>query len=121
MSGKVLCQQERKRGQEMKGCLGDSREGGTSGETQSDLDALFLPLFLSISMKRKVIAYSGGCEAFVDTGTALIKGPRRLVNNIQKLICARLWGSKVKGHAPGLLPVFTHDKDHHGQPLTLSL
>uniref|UniRef100_A0A4W2BPU8 Peptidase A1 domain-containing protein n=1 Tax=Bos indicus x Bos taurus TaxID=30522 RepID=A0A4W2BPU8_BOBOX len=39
-------------------------------------------------MKRKVIACSGGCEAFVDTGTALIKGPRRLVNNIQKLIGA---------------------------------
>uniref|UniRef100_A0A8B9XYE2 Peptidase A1 domain-containing protein n=1 Tax=Bos mutus grunniens TaxID=30521 RepID=A0A8B9XYE2_BOSMU len=63
-------------------------------ELNCDLDALFLPLFLSISMKRKVIACSGGCEAFVDTGTALIKGPRRLVNNIQKLIGATSRGSK---------------------------
>ena len=52
--------------QKMKGCLGDSREGGSSGETQSDLDARFLPLSLSISMRRKVIACSGGCEALVD-------------------------------------------------------
>ena len=107
--------------QKMKGCLGDSREGGTSGETQSDLDARFLPLSLSITMKREVIACSDGCEAFVDTGTSHIVGPRRLVNNIQKLIGAKPVGSKVKGHALGSLPVSTHNKDHHGQPLTLSL
>ncbi|XP_027387154.1 pregnancy-associated glycoprotein 1-like [Bos indicus x Bos taurus] len=47
-----------------------------------------------ISMKRKIIACSGGCEALVDTGTALIKGPRRLVNNIQKLIGTTPRGSK---------------------------
>ena len=121
MSGKVLCQQERKRGQEMKGCLGDSREGGTSGETQSDLDALSVTLSLSISMKRKVIACSGGCKALVDTRTSLILGPRRLVNNIQKLIGATLRASVVKGHAPGSLPVSTHKKDLQGQPLSLSL
>ena len=121
MSRKVLCQEQRKRRQETKGCLGDSEEGGSSGETQSDLDAHFLPLSLSISMKRKIIACTGGCEALVDTGTALIKGPRRLVNNIQKLIGAKPVGSKVKGHALGSLPVSTHNKDHHGQPLTLSL
>ena len=72
----------------MKGCLGDSQEGDNSGETQSDLDACFLPLSLSITMKREVIACSDGCEAFVDTGTSHIVGPRRLVNNIQKLIGA---------------------------------
>ncbi|ELR50452.1 hypothetical protein M91_05817 [Bos mutus] len=45
-------------------------------------------------MKRKIIACSGGCEALVDTRTALIKGPRRLVNNIQKLMGATPRGSK---------------------------
>ncbi|KAG5196420.1 hypothetical protein JEQ12_011106, partial [Ovis aries] len=47
-----------------------------------------------ISMKREVIACSDGCEAFVDTGTSHIVGPRRLVNNIQKLIGATHWRSK---------------------------
>ena len=103
------------------GLFRDSWEGGNSGETQSDLDASFLPLSLSITMKRKVIACSGGCEAVVDTGVSMIKGPGILVDNIQELIGARPRGSKVKGHAPGSLPVSTHNKDHHGQPLTLSL
>ncbi|XP_040111127.1 pregnancy-associated glycoprotein 1-like [Oryx dammah] len=47
-----------------------------------------------ISMKRKFIACSGGCEPFVDTRTSLILGPRRLVNNIQNLIGAMPRGSK---------------------------
>ena len=89
--------------------LEDSQEGGSSGETQSDLDAHFVPLSLSISMKREVIACSGGCEALVDTGTSLILGPRRLVNNILSLINATPRGSEVKGHAPGSLPVSTHN------------
>ena len=121
MSRKVLCREKRKIEQEMKGCLGDSREGGNSGETQSDLDARFLPLSFSISMKRKVIACSGGCEAIVDTGTSAIEGPRRLVNKIQKLIGARPRHSKVKSHAPESLPVSIHNKDLQGQPLSLSL
>ena len=105
----------------MKGCLGNSREGDNSQKTQSDLDVCFLPLSLSITMKREVIACSDGCAALVDTGTSLIQGPGRVIDNIHKLIGATPRGSKVKGHAPGSLPVFTHDKDHHGQPLTLSL
>uniref|UniRef100_A0A8C6DST9 Peptidase A1 domain-containing protein n=1 Tax=Moschus moschiferus TaxID=68415 RepID=A0A8C6DST9_MOSMO len=60
----------------------------------NDLDACFIALSLSISMKRKVIACSGSCEAVVDTGTSLILGPTRLVNNIQKLIGATPRGSK---------------------------
>ena len=121
MSRKVLCWEQRKRGQETKGCLEDSQEGGSSGETQSDLDLCFVTLSLSISMKRKVIACSGGCEAVVDTGVSMIKGPKTLVDNIQKLIGATLRGFKVKGHAPGLLPVSKHNKELQGQPLTLSL
>ena len=117
---KVLCREQRKRGKDTRDCLGDSREGGNSGETQSDLDALFLPLSLSIIKQREVIACSDGCSALVDTGTTLIQGPGRLVNKIHTLIGAKLRGSKVKGHAPGSLPVSTH-KDHHTQPLLLSL
>ena len=103
------------------GLFRDSWEGGNSGETQSDLDARFLPLSLSISMRRKVIACSGGCEALVGTGTALILGPRTVVENIQKHIGATRQCFEVKGHAPGSLPVSTHNKDLQGQPLTLSL
>ena len=97
--------------QKMEGCLGDSREGGSSGETQSGLDARFVTLSLSISMKRKVIACSGSCKALMDSRISLILGPRRLVNNIQRLISATPRGSKVKGHAPGSLLVSIHEKD----------
>ena len=72
-------------------------------------------------MKRKVIACSGGCEPFVDTETSLTFGPRRLVNNIQKLIGATPRDSEVKGHAPGSLPVSIHKKDLQCQPLSLSV
>ena len=102
-------------------CLGDSREVGSSGETQGDLDACFVTLSLSIFMKRKVIAYSGDCEALVDTKTSLILGARRLVNNIQELIDITPRGSELKDHVPGSLPVSTHKKDLQGQPLSLSL
>ncbi|XDB65892.1 PREDICTED: pregnancy-associated glycoprotein 1-like [Capra hircus] len=47
-----------------------------------------------ISMKRYVIACSLGCQAFVDTGTSHIIGPRRLVNKIRKLIGTTHWLSK---------------------------
>ncbi|XP_043777196.1 pregnancy-associated glycoprotein 1-like [Cervus elaphus] len=47
-----------------------------------------------ISMKGQVIACSGSCETLVDTRTSLILGPRRLVNNIQKLISATPRGSE---------------------------
>ena len=101
MSRKVPCREQRKRGQERKGCLEDCQEGGSSGEVESDLDACFVTLLLSISMKRKVIACSAGCKAFVDNGTSLVLGPRRLVSNIQKLIGATRRDSKVmpRGHS----------------------
>ena len=121
MSRKVPCQEQRKRRQETKGCLEDIQEGGSSGETQSDLDACFVTLSLIISMKRKVIVCSGSCKALVDTRTSLILGPRRLVSNIQKLTGAMPWGSEMKGHAPGSLQLSNHKKDLQGQPLSLSL
>ncbi|XP_061014903.1 pregnancy-associated glycoprotein 1-like [Dama dama] len=55
-----------------------------------------------ISMKGQVIACSGSCEALVDTRTSLILGPRRLVNNIQKLVSATRWGSE---HCVSCFPV----------------
>ena len=113
MSRKVLCREQRKRGLETKGCLGDSWEGDNSGDTQSDLDARFLLLSLSISMRREVIACSDSCEAIVDTGISLIQGPRTPVDNIQKLIGAKPRDFKVKGNAPGSLPVSTHNRDLH--------
>ena len=88
-------------------------EGSNSVETHSDLVAPFLPLSLSITMKREVIASSDSCTAMVDTGASHIQGPGRLVDNIQKLIGAKRCGFKVKGHAPGSLPVYTHKKDLH--------
>ncbi|DAA13861.1 TPA: pregnancy-associated glycoprotein 14 isoform 2 [Bos taurus] len=48
----------------------------------------------NISMKRKIIACSDCCKALVDTGTSDIAGPRRLVNNIQKLIGSTPRGSE---------------------------
>ena len=68
-------------------------------------------------MKRKVIAYSSGCEAIVDTRAAFIEGLGTLANNMQKLISTTPQGSQVKGHAPASLPVSTHKKDLQGQPL----
>ena len=94
---------------------------GQLWETQSDLDASFLPLSLSITMKRKVIACSGGCKAIVDTRATCIEGLRTMVDNIQKLIGATPRDSKGKGNAPGSLPVSTNNRDNQGQPLTLSL
>ncbi|XP_059738744.1 pregnancy-associated glycoprotein 15 isoform X1 [Bos taurus] len=62
-----------------------------------------------ISMRRKVIACSGGCEAVVDTGVSMIKGPKTLVDNIQKLIGATLRGFKhyVSCSAVDTLPSIT--------------
>ena len=94
---------------------------GNSEETQSDLDTHFLPLFLSITMKREVIACSDDCTAMVGTGASHIQGPGRLVDNVQNLIGTMPQGSTVKAHAPGSLPVSTHNTDLHSQPLTLSL
>ena len=46
--------------QETKRCLGDSREEGSSGETQSDLDAYFVTLSLSLSMRRNLLVKGEG-------------------------------------------------------------
>ena len=119
MSRKMPCWEQRKRGQETKGCLEDSWEGGSSVETQSDRDACFVTLSLSISMKRKAIASSGSCKALVDTRTSLTLAQEDCSITYRS---STLWGSKVKkAHAPGSLPVSTHKKDLQGQPLSFSL
>uniref|UniRef100_A0A4W2FC24 Pregnancy-associated glycoprotein 1-like n=1 Tax=Bos indicus x Bos taurus TaxID=30522 RepID=A0A4W2FC24_BOBOX len=64
-----------------------------------------------ISIERKIIACSDGCKALVDTGTSDIVGPRRLVNNIHRLIGAIPRGSEhyVSCSAVNALPsiIFT--------------
>uniref|UniRef100_A0A8C2S229 Peptidase A1 domain-containing protein n=1 Tax=Capra hircus TaxID=9925 RepID=A0A8C2S229_CAPHI len=75
-----------------------------------------------ISMRREVIACSDGCEAIVDTGTSAIRGPRRLINNIQKLIGAKPRGSQV-GSCPSVTPSFHTQEGSPGptsQPLSLT-
>ena len=79
-----------------------SWRGQLWGRLLSNLDAHFVPLFLSISMNGRVIGCEHGCEALVDTGTSLIHGPAGPVTNIQKFIHAMPYGSEVKGHDPGL-------------------
>ena len=77
-------------------------KGQLWGRLLSNLDAHFVPLFLSISMNGRVIGCEYGCEALVDTGTSLIIGPAQLVTNIQRLIHTMPYGSEVKGHDTGL-------------------
>ncbi|XDB65899.1 hypothetical protein AB1E18_019209 [Capra hircus] len=73
-----------------------------------------------ISIERKVIACSGGCHVIVDTGTAFIKGPKSLVDNMQKLIGARPRGSKycVSCSAVNTLPtiIFTINRINYPVP-----
>uniref|UniRef100_A0A452DQR3 Pregnancy-associated glycoprotein-11 n=1 Tax=Capra hircus TaxID=9925 RepID=A0A452DQR3_CAPHI len=74
----------------------------------------------NISIERKVIACSGGCHVIVDTGTAFIKGPKSLVDNMQKLIGARPRGSKycVSCSAVNTLPtiIFTINRINYPVP-----
>ncbi|XP_010954683.3 pregnancy-associated glycoprotein-like [Camelus bactrianus] len=43
----------------------------------------------SITMNGKILGCKGGCQAIVDTGTAVLVGPTNVVTNIQKAINAR--------------------------------
>ena len=81
----------------------------------------FFLCFSASPLKERLLLVLEAARPFADTGAAFIEGPRTLVDNMQKLIGATPWGSKVEGHAPGSLPVSTHNKNHQGQPLTLSL
>ncbi|XP_043775681.1 pregnancy-associated glycoprotein 1-like [Cervus elaphus] len=47
-----------------------------------------------ISMNRRIVACNAGCEAILDTGTSLITGPRRLVDNILRFLRAKPRGSE---------------------------
>lgn len=94
--------------------------GQSWGRFQSDAGAYFIPFSLSISMNRTVVACKHGCQAFLDTGTSLLRGPRGPVSKIQNLIHARPIGHEVKGHSMGSLPGSPH-KDQQIQPLSLFL
>uniref|UniRef100_A0A8C6DK54 Peptidase A1 domain-containing protein n=1 Tax=Moschus moschiferus TaxID=68415 RepID=A0A8C6DK54_MOSMO len=55
-----------------------------------------------ISMNGTVIGCSCGCQALVDTGTAMLFGPSNAVAKIRSFIHPRLSGKpEVKGHATG--------------------
>uniref|UniRef100_A0A671DNA9 Peptidase A1 domain-containing protein n=1 Tax=Rhinolophus ferrumequinum TaxID=59479 RepID=A0A671DNA9_RHIFE len=51
----------------------------------SDPGACFVPLSHSISVNGKVITCDGGCQVVVDTGTALLIGPKDPILNILKI------------------------------------
>ena len=74
----------------------------------------FFLCFSASPLKERLLLVLEAARPFADTGAAFIKGPRTLVDNMQKLIGAKPSRSKVKGHAPGSLPVSTHNKDHQG-------
>ena len=107
--------------QEGGSCVGGSSQFPQGGSLLHDPDSCPVLLSLSTTMNGKVVACSRGCQAFLDTGSALIYGSTEMVTNIHKLMNARPEGSEVKGHATGSLPVSPHNKDPLGQPLSFSL
>ena len=122
MSNEVPCREQIKRVRERNKGLFRRQSGmGQLWGDQSDLYAHFVPLSLTISMNRCIIACYGDCEAIVDTRTSLILDPRRLISNILRLIGTTSRGSEVKGHTPGSLSVSIQNKDLQGQSLPLSL
>ncbi|XP_057585229.1 pregnancy-associated glycoprotein 2-like [Hippopotamus amphibius kiboko] len=62
-----------------------------------------------ISMDGRAIGCFNGCQAILDTGTALLVGPPRLVTNIQKLIKAIPFGREYVVPCSSItqLPTFT--------------
>ena len=120
MSRKVLCREQRKRGQETKGCLGTVGKGAALGRLRVTLTPAFFHCFQHLHEKKGYCLF-WRLQALVGTGTSLILGPRTVVDNIQKLISTTPQCAEVKGHAPGSLPVSTQNKDLQGQPLILSL
>lgn len=89
---------------------------------QGDPGARFVPLSLSISINKMVVACSRGCQAIVDSGISVLAGPTQVVHNIFKHINPKpKEKNQVKGHATGSFLGSPHTKDHLGQPLSCFL
>ena len=124
VSRKVLCQEQRKRVRARAEGLfwRSSKRRHSWGRLQSDPGACFVPLSLSISINKMVVACSGGCQAIVDSGSSVLAGPTQVVRNIFKHTKPNpKEKSQVKGHATGSFLGSPHTKDHLGQPLSCFL
>lgn len=87
----------------------------------SDPGACFVPLSHSISVNGKVITCDGGCQVVVDTGTALLIGPKDPILNILKINAEDTNTSEVKGHATGSLWGSPHTEGSAGPNFCLPL
>ena len=90
--------------------------------SESDPSAHFVPPSFSISMNRKVIACSGGCQAILYVGSSYLFGPTDIVRSIQRSINpSPLQNEQVKGHATESFLGSPHSKEHLDQPLSCFL
>ena len=101
MSRKMLCREQRKRGQETKGCLGTVGKGAALGRLRVTLTPAFFHCFQHLHEKKGYCLF-WRLQALVGTGTSLILGPRTVVDNIQKLIGTTV--CRGEGSCPRVTP-----------------
>ena len=107
-------------GQEMKGCSGNSRGEGSSGEIQRNLDTCF------VLMSQRLHEKKGYClfwRMSCHRGHWDISDPwpNKTGKQHPEANHTRPQGSEVRGHTTGSLPVSPHNKGLQGQPLSFSL